>query len=550
MEKPTFDPLPVSASQFIERVVKKVRYRKKVRQDVRAELQAHFEDALSDCTSSQEREQLAATLIAGFGDTRFLARLIRRGKKRCRPVWVKGMIRLAQVAALCVLYLVLCASRLFIGAPTIKVDTIAWLNESARQGRDESLNARQDLVEAYSLLGEEPSILTKGPRLIQDMNDVQRQSVEAYLTENQPALDHFRQAATKPHYWPSYAPMESMPERTGIGTVTVPGMMDNQAMIAHLMNQCMESTRAIRQLAFAMEYQIQWETEQGQIDQALADCVAMIQCGRFMASTGFLIEEMVGVAITALGHRSTLRVLEAADVNETLLASTYQRFDAILRSDRPFMPVDFEKALINDLVQRCFTDDGQGNGRVLASGLILASSSSTSSTSLLKRLLLFDFPDRQEITQKINSFYEQVETQSSLSPWQKQERPADPEATNYFWYMDLLGPALTRVAELGWRLKTDNEATLAIIAIKHYHATQGFLPSTLEELLQAGLVGSIPRDYYSGGPLAYQPTDEGFLLYSRGEDMKDDGGKPAVTEEGEVRRYGAHGDWVYWPIMP
>jgi len=547
VEKPAFDPLPVSASEFIEDVVKKVRYRKIVRQDVRAELQAHFEDALSDCTSSQEREQVAATLIAGFGDTRFLARLIRRGKKRCRPVWVKGMIHLAQVAALCVLYGVLCVSRLFIGSPTIKVDTVAWLNESVRQGRDESLNARHDFTEASSLLSKEPSILTKGPRLIRDMNDVHRQSVETYLTENKSALDYFRQAATKPHYWPYYAPVESMPELTGAGTFAVPGLMESMAMMAHLGDQCSASAKTMRQLAFAMEFQIQWETEQGQIDQALSDCVALTQCGRFMASTGLLIEEMVGVAIAALGHKSTLRVLAVADVNETLLASTYRQLDTILRSDKPFMTMEFEKVFMNDLVQRCFTDDGQGNGRVLASGLILAASSPT---SLLKRLLLFDFPNRREITKKTETFYEQLEARSGLSPWQLHKRPADSEDTNDFWYMDSLGPALRRVVELGWRLKTDNEATLAIIAIKHYQATHGFLPTTLEELLQAGLISSIPRDYYSDGPLRYHRTDEGFLLYSRGEDMKDDGGEPAVTKEGKIHKHGAHGDWVYWPITP
>jgi len=209
--------------------------------------------------------------------------------------------------------------------------------------------------------------------------------------------------------------------------------------------------------------------------------------------------------------------------------------------------MEFEKVFMNDLVQRCFTDDGQGNGRVLASGLILAASSPT---SFLKRLLLFDFPDRREITKKTETFYEQLEARSGLSPWQLHKRPADSEDTNDFSYMDLFGPPLARVAELGWRLKTDNEATLAIIAIKHYQATQGFLPTTLEELLQAGLISSIPRDYYSDGPLRYHHTDEGFLLYSRGEDMKDDGGKPAVTKEGKIHKHGAHGDWVYWPITP
>ena len=86
MDREDTNSTPTIAQDYMDRVVKKVRYRKKVRQDVRAELQAHFEDALVDCADSNEREQVAATIIAGFGDARCLAKLIRRGKKRCRPV--------------------------------------------------------------------------------------------------------------------------------------------------------------------------------------------------------------------------------------------------------------------------------------------------------------------------------------------------------------------------------------------------------------------------------------------------------------------------------
>ncbi len=545
MDREDTNLMPAKVEEFIARVVKKVRYRKKVRQDVRAELEAHFEDALSDCSNATDKEQLAASLIEGFGETRCLAKLIRRAKKRCRPIWVKGLIRTAQATGLCILYVVLCFSRLYIGSPTIKVDTVDWLNESVSQGRDESLNARHSLMEACAILGKQPAGLRQWPRLIRDMNDVQQQTVKAYLTENQSALDHFRQSASRPHYWPIYSPMESMPEFSGSGTVTAPGLMDNIALGAHLSNQCSESAKTIRQLAFAMEYQIQWETEQGKINRALSDCGTLARCGRFMAGTGLLLEELVGVAITALGHRSLIHVLEVADVNATQLASTYNQFNTILQSDTPFMPLDLEKALINDLVQRSFTDDGQGNGRILASGMMLAASSPTES---LKGLLLFDFPDRREITHKINHFYEQIQANSSLSPWQLHKRPSAPEAAVDLWYMETLGPAFSRTAQLGWRLKTDNQAVLAIIGIKHYQATQGKLPASLEELPQAGLVKSIPRDYYSHGPLGYQRAEGGFTLYSQGRDMKDDAGKPAVNDKGEIRKYGAHGDWVYWPI--
>ena len=89
--KPTdLQNLPVAASDFINSVIKKMRYRKKVRLDVRAELTAHFEDQLRDCATDRDREQKAQQLIADFGDPKLLAVLLRRAKKRCRPLWRKA----------------------------------------------------------------------------------------------------------------------------------------------------------------------------------------------------------------------------------------------------------------------------------------------------------------------------------------------------------------------------------------------------------------------------------------------------------------------------
>ncbi|MHC4640431.1 MAG: hypothetical protein ACYS32_02220, partial [Planctomycetota bacterium] len=79
--------LPACAFEFIEMVVRKMRYRKTVRGEVRAELTAHFEDELRGCATDEEREQKARQLIAGFGDVKLLAILFRRAKKRCRPMW-------------------------------------------------------------------------------------------------------------------------------------------------------------------------------------------------------------------------------------------------------------------------------------------------------------------------------------------------------------------------------------------------------------------------------------------------------------------------------
>ena len=84
-----FENLPPVAAEYIKDIIKKMRYRKKVRSDVMAELVAHFEDALQQCETPEEKQKTAEELIERFGDAKLLGKLIRRGKKRCRPLWRK-----------------------------------------------------------------------------------------------------------------------------------------------------------------------------------------------------------------------------------------------------------------------------------------------------------------------------------------------------------------------------------------------------------------------------------------------------------------------------
>ncbi|GAI85495.1 unnamed protein product, partial [marine sediment metagenome] len=86
-ETQNLEHLPAGAVEFIKRVLKKMRYRREVRQDVQAELTAHFEDELKDCTTDEQKQQKAQQLITNFGDLKLLAILLRRAKKRCRPLW-------------------------------------------------------------------------------------------------------------------------------------------------------------------------------------------------------------------------------------------------------------------------------------------------------------------------------------------------------------------------------------------------------------------------------------------------------------------------------
>jgi hypothetical protein len=63
-------------------------------------------------------------------------------------------------------------------------------------------------------------------------------------------------------------------------------------------------------------------------------------------------------------------------------------------------------------------------------------------------------------------------------------------------------------------------------ALNGYRMESGVWPATLDELVSAGWLESIPRDFSNGESLVYRLQDGEPLLYSRSWDGVDDGGKP------------------------
>src|SRR4030065_586584 len=120
--------LPATVREYIAALVKKMRYRRKVRDDVEAELKAHFEDELKDCKSGEEKEQKARQLLSDFGDLKLLAILLRRAKKRCRPLWRTVIARTFQAIGAVIACFIFYTIWFSFGEPTIRVDYVQLLN--------------------------------------------------------------------------------------------------------------------------------------------------------------------------------------------------------------------------------------------------------------------------------------------------------------------------------------------------------------------------------------------------------------------------------------
>jgi hypothetical protein len=64
-------------------------------------------------------------------------------------------------------------------------------------------------------------------------------------------------------------------------------------------------------------------------------------------------------------------------------------------------------------------------------------------------------------------------------------------------------------------------------ALRLFHSEHGRWPASLIELVP-DLLSKVPTDPFSGQPLVYRCTEDGYLLYSVGGNGVDDGGQRAT----------------------
>jgi hypothetical protein len=97
------------------------------------------------------------------------------------------------------------------------------------------------------------------------------------------------------------------------------------------------------------------------------------------------------------------------------------------------------------------------------------------------------------------------------------------DLVNADWPLQLLAPSLQRVMEKEETALMENRLTQIALMLSVFKAEHGSYPATLEDLSPTYLK-TIPNDLFSAKPLIYSPTEKGFILYSVGPNMIDDGG--------------------------
>jgi hypothetical protein len=539
--KNPFENLPVCAADYIRLVIKKMRWQKKARQDVQAELIAHFEDALRNCKTDEEKERKAKEIIDNFGDAKMLAILARRAKKRCRPLWQKTVIKAFQtfgiIIGLFIIYLIWFLS----GKPNITTDYLAELNQMVRPA---DVNDSQNAAVYYNQAAEKIKNMPEGLKDIfaksyYECNEPEKKQGQDWLAKNQDVFNLVSSGSEKPYYWRKY-----------------------EAENNELLSILMPYLHGYRRISTMLCWQGCFSVQQGNYHQALEDIMTTYRFGKHLRAGFSLVEQLVAIAIESVATRNVRDILSRYPIDSAELAKLSGDMQTIIQDEDFRINFEGEKLFMYDEIQRCFTDDFIGSGHIYPRRLLDLIGDFTGDekeTKLVKYLYityksLLTQPNRNETVKKVDRFYDYYNKMADMSLVQQRLHREDiekeiEEIIGNNLLIAIMKPAFLKVIELGYRNKADVHATLTVIAAIRYKQDRGDWPDSLEQLFEKGYLKEIPIDPYSDEPLVYKKTENDFLLYSFGSDFDDDGGKIGLTEKGKPNMWNAEdGDAVFWPV--
>jgi len=412
----------------------------------------------------------------------------------------------------------------------IKVDYVAKLNELAKAGRPEELNAAPYYKKAFELFVKQPEQLKKINRRIwpDDLTAEQREVLQTWVRQSSKALTQLKKGTQKPHYWPEY-------RGTSMMGIVLPELWKARA------------------LAIVFCSRAKLNAAKGNFKQAFSDLLVCYRFGAHFTGPKTLVEQLVGIGIRTLAADAAFQILDKQQPASDLLKYFQLQLETLLLQNTFVIDFTSEKFFICDSIRIMFTDDGKGGGPIKQSEVKAIvrqyqqqGQLSPQEIEELKRR--WGKLERQQTTLLADKVYEYYGKVVHKTPWQLRNEGIILEIekmTNNNALLHVLAPNVSRVLEVSSRGKADTEALITTLAFLRYKADKGLFLRKLDELLSSGYLKNLPTDPYSDKSLVYKRTKDNFVLYSLGADFDDDGGIPSKWGEGEKG-----GDQVFWPVQP
>lgn len=307
--------------------------------------------------------------------------------------------------------------------------------------------------------------------------------------------------------------------------------------------------------------------------RVLRDLGVLLGMRRHLQDGPFFITQLVALAIGDVAMRATDEVLR--DTPDALTDDEWSRAAHMLAAVRPVVPdIAGDRMFFDDILQRAFSDEGGGHGRLTARGLGIVDSlgpggggGPDAGDLALGPISAAATPDRRELSEQYTRVMAEARARRDLPMW-KWTVPLDDDAGPGVTatLLRVLLPAVDSFYAALQRSEQGRDATLTAIALELYRRRHGDWPASLADLIP-DLLPAVPPDRMNGEPMRYAVRGGRPVLYSVGLDRDDDGGRvpadgpmvnfrwltPAQVAEKLATRAGARmyeGDLILWPPPP
>ncbi|HUW62885.1 MAG TPA: hypothetical protein VMZ06_17905 [Candidatus Bathyarchaeia archaeon] len=574
MKNQELDKLPANALSYIETVAAKSSLFKRMRLEVRRELASHFADAIG--AANGNAEQAADLLIREFGDPRLLAKLIRRGKTRCQPLWLQGILWAFGLGLLTGVPIMVYGIYLnFVGTPVRDTDYLAVMNErAAPQDANPDENAWPHYVTAITDLDHPAEIrallttwragcgcggdINLAPPPLEP-NDLP--VVKAWIDRAGPVWVACVTGAGKPWCWRTYVPRDGDTRLWAVGPAyEIPR---NWLTLTYI------------PLRFA------YHRDTGDIDAAVEDALVLAKMGAHFSRFGAWTEGEQTYGFGNLKYAGTMLRSLVPQLARDHLTDIQAQLEALVPDGFPEADGSTFRLAALDLVQHTYSSGGVFGGHFMpryfrtVDGYYPGFNAYPGDGVLDKLALPVVFtlggmlvPGRDAAEDRIERAYAEYAPLLRMSPYERHAegpgndlaRTQPPKPNRFIRALQLPMKAISYgVGTIGQRngierwwmiadadaryaTKAGYEATLAVIALQLYKLDKGQYPDALDPLL-AGYLRKMPSDPWGGGPLRYIRKGNKFLLYGIRSDFTDNGGQHPDPDNPQAQADVIYADW-------
>ena len=336
--------------------------------------------------------------------------------------------------------------------------------------------------------------------------------------------------------------------------VLMPGSRDNEDDFApEIISILLPGVQRSRELARTLTIDAYYHLGNGDLDSAMRNSIAVQKMGRLIAKGGTLVEGLVGIAINGIAYTLDKQIIASEDLSATQLKAHLNNIQSLSK-----VPSLVEK--INVTERYMYLDTTIAVAQHGPSALNITTGSAANPNPLTKglgKLFASSFVNWDNVLKTGNYWYDEMYRISKIQDIAKRNQaysdldnrlstlateandPASlakkvllsgktiPEITSEQMsniMVSLLLPALSAAVSAQERGLMQHEITQVAIGLELYHHANNRYPSNLDAL-KGTFLKSLPNDRFSGKPLKYKTTGNGYLLYSFGRDHEDNNGQ-------------------------